>query len=231
MLTFPKPIQAAMRKWIGEMSGGMALYARRHASGSGSTTLHDLSDLERYCYYVAGTVGHLLTDVFLIGAPQTQANARRLRQHAEGFGLLLQMTNIVKDVTDDAKRGWCFIPETACEDQQLTSQQLLDPAHSAAAVRAVDTVNKNARRFFAEAVSYVVALPKQSEGLRRFCLFPMLLAAKTLDLALGNTAVVDPSRAVKVSREIVAETAQLVESILVDDRAIAALTMSTPAEA
>ena len=68
--------------------------------------------------------------------------------------------------------------------------------------------------FFAEAVSYVVALPKQSEGLRRFCLFPMLLAAKTLDLALGNTAVVDPSWAVKVSREIVAETAQLVESIL-----------------
>ena len=80
----------------------MALYARRHARQR-RTTLHDLSDLERYCYYVAGTVGHLLTDVFLIGAPQTQA-ARRLRQHAEGFGLLLQMTNIVKDVTDDAKR-------------------------------------------------------------------------------------------------------------------------------
>ena len=59
----------------------------------------------------------------------------------------------------------------------------------------------------------------------------MLLAAKTLDLALGNTAVIDPTGAVKVSRDIVAETAQLVESILVDDRAIAALTMSTPAEA
>ena len=56
MLTFPKPIQAAMRKWIGEMSGGMAPMRDGMLSGSGSTTLHDLSDLERYCYYVAGTV-------------------------------------------------------------------------------------------------------------------------------------------------------------------------------
>ncbi len=231
MLTFPDPVQTSMRRWIGEMSGGMALYARRHEVGTGRTTLYNLSDLERYCFYVAGTVGHLLTDVFLVGEPAAQDQAPKLRSHAEGFGLLLQLTNIVKDVTDDADRGWCFIPESVCEAEDLDSRQLLDPAHTAAAIRSVDTVNQHARRFFAEAVAYVIALPKQAESLRRFCLFPMILASKTLDLALGNGAVVDPKAAVKISREVVAETAQLVESILGDDHAIASLSISTPAEA
>jgi len=231
MMTFPEPIQAAMRKWIGEMSGGMALYARRHALGGPRTTLHDMADLERYCYFVAGTVGHLLTDFFLVGAPKTQANAARLRAHAEGFGLLLQMTNIVKDVTDDWPRGWCFIPETICAAEGTSSDHIIDPAHSMAGIRSVDRVNTHARRFYAEAVSYIVAIPPTEQALRRFCLFPMLLAGKTLDLALSNPAVVDTETKVKVGRTVVAETAVQVEALLMDDMAIAALTVMEPAEA
>ena len=231
MKDFPEPVQQAMRTWIGEMSGGMALYARRHESGTGRTTLRDFADLERYCYFVAGTVGHLLTDVFLVGAPETQANARRLRDHAEGFGLLLQMTNIVKDVTDDWPRGWCFIPETALADAGTSTAKLLDPTHSMAGIRAVDSVNAHARRFYADAVAYVLAIPRSAEPLRRFCLFPLLLAGKTLDLARNNSAVVDVANQVKVSREVVMETAAQVEALLADDRAIGALTLSGPAEA
>jgi len=231
MMTFPSPVQNSMRKWIGEMSGGMALYARRHAFGPGRTTVQDLPDLERYCYFVAGTVGHLLTDLFLLGCPETQAHAQRLRSHAEAFGLLLQMTNIVKDVTDDWPRGWCFIPETVCVANGTTSDKLIDPAHSAAGIRSVDAVNLHARQFYGEAVSYVIALPKEAEALRRFCLFPMLLAGKTLELALGNPAVVDSDTQVKISRATVAEMAQRVEALLADDGTLSALNLHSAAEA
>ena len=231
MDAFPEPVKHAMRTWIGEMSGGMALYARRHASGNGRTTLRDLADLERYCYFVAGTVGHLLTEVFLVGVPETQINARRLRDHATGFGLLLQMTNIVKDVTDDWPRGWCFIPETVLADAGTSTEKLIDPTHSVAGVAAVDTVNAHARRFYADAVAYVLAIPRSAEALRRFCLFPMLLAGKTLSLARNSQAVVDVSSKVKVTREIVMQTAAQVEALLADDTAIGALTLQEPAEA
>ena len=231
MRSYPENVQQSLKKWVTEMSGGMALYARRHAFGPGRTTLLDIGDLERYCYFVAGTVGHFLTDVFLLGHPEAKDNARELRAHAEGFGLLLQMTNIVKDVTDDWPRGWCFIPETICASSGTTSDELLNAQSSEEGIAAVDQINKHARRFYADAVAYVVALPASTPALRRFCLLPMLLAGKTLELALGNGAVVDPNKAVKVTREVVGQTIEQVEALLEDEHALRALRMPEPAYA
>jgi len=228
MLDYPENVQQSLRKWVTEMSGGMALYARRHAFGTGRTTLFDLGDLERYCYFVAGTVGHLLTDVFLLGHPEASKNAPELRAHAEGFGLLLQMTNIVKDVTDDFPRGWCFIPETICEHNGTRSQDLLNTNASQAGIASVDQINQHARQFYADAVAYVVALPSSATSLRRFCLLPMLLAGKTLDMALGNAAVVDPNTAVKVNRDVVTQTMAQVEVLLQDEHALRALCIQEP---
>ena len=112
-----------------------------------------------------------------------------------------------------------------------SSDKLIDPAHSVAGMRAVDAVNLHARQFYGEAVSYILALPKEAEVLRRFCLFPMLLAGKTLELALSNPAVIDTESAVKVSRDTVAETIQMVETLLSDDGTLAALTVQGIAEA
>ena len=231
MASFPEPVQEAMRRWIGEMCSGMAVYARRHACEPGRTTLRDLPDLERYCYFVAGTVGHLLTDVFLVGVPEAQPHAHQMRKHALGFGLLLQMTNIVKDVTDDWPRGWCFIPQTILTDAGTTTDQLLDPEYKDASLNAVNRVNMHAQRFYADAVAYVLAIPQSAAAIRRFCLFPMLLAGKTLNLARNNPAVIDAAAKVKVSRDIVMQTAAQVEALLTDDTAIGALSIVEPAGA
>ena len=228
MAEYPDNVQQSLRKWVTEMSGGMALYARRHAFGTGRTTLLDIGDLERYCYFVAGTVGHLLTDVFLLGHPEVKEKASELRAHAEGFGLLLQMTNIVKDVTDDWPRGWCFIPETVCASNGTSSHNLLNAEASKEGVAAVDHINHHARRFYSDAVAYVVALPNSTPALRRFCLLPMLLAGKTLELALGNGAVVDPNKAVKVTRDVVGQTIDQVEALLQDEHALRTLCISGP---
>jgi len=231
METYPPKVQDALRKWTTEMSGGMALYARRHAFGDGRTTLFDMGDLDRYCYFVAGTVGHLLTDIFVHGHPEAEENAAELRTHAVGFGLLLQMTNIIKDVTDDWPRGWCFIPESVCQANGTTSARLLEADQAAAGIAAIDQVNLHARHFYGEAVAYVLALPSTAVALRRFCLFPMLLAGRTLELALSNTAVIDPRQVVKVTRDVVTQTIAQVEHLLQDEAALQALTLSRPADA
>ena len=49
--------------WIAEMSFGMQIFNHRMPH-EGFRVLENRSDLERYCFYVAGTVGHLLTGLF-----------------------------------------------------------------------------------------------------------------------------------------------------------------------
>jgi phytoene synthase len=60
-------------------------------------------DLERYCYHAAGTVGLMMTS--LMGV--TDRNAER---HAIALGVAMQMTNIARDVHEDAQRGRSYLP-------------------------------------------------------------------------------------------------------------------------
>jgi len=220
--SFPPEVQHILHTWVGEMTYGIATYARRHQPG-GRTVLHDAEDLQRYCWYVAGTVGHLLTELFISGFPSLGDKEHTLRERASKFGLLLQLTNIVKDVTDDWERDWCFIPATIQRAAGVPDGGLLEPANQRQAQAAVDAVNDLARTCFPEAVAYCTALPAEAEAVRRFCLFPMLMAGRTLLLAQGNPATLTAGSPVKVSREAVAEVLERTEQLLADDERIAAL--------
>jgi len=224
METFPPEVQSALRTWVGEMSYGMATYARRHTPGE-CTTLHDEDDLRRYCWYVAGTVGHLLTDLFVAGMPELRAQETRLRERATGFGLLLQMTNIVKDVTDDWEREWCFIPKSLQRAAGVPEGMLLSEQYRHEAQSAVDAVNRLAQSYFSDAVTYASLLPSGASEVRRFCLVPMLLAGRTLSLADGNPATLTPGIPVKVSRETVMAEIQRADRLIHDDAGIASLSL------
>lgn len=60
-------------------------------------------DLNRYCYHVAGTVGLMMTR--LMGVKDTAAD-----RHAIALGMAMQMTNIARDVLEDAERGRNYLP-------------------------------------------------------------------------------------------------------------------------
>jgi 15-cis-phytoene synthase len=60
-------------------------------------------DLERYCWRVASAVGLVCIQVFGYRSPQA-------RQYAVELGLALQLTNILRDVADDARRGRMYLP-------------------------------------------------------------------------------------------------------------------------
>jgi phytoene synthase len=66
-------------------------------------------ELARYCEGVASTVGEMCTHVFgVAGGPDARARALR---YARTLGVAMQLTNILRDIGEDARRGRCYLPE------------------------------------------------------------------------------------------------------------------------
>ena len=142
---------------------GMAGYVAR-GTDRGELTLVDLDDLRAYCYVVAGIVGELLTELFVLGQPALASVAGDLRKRAPFYGEGLQLVNILKDSTADALEGRRYLPESADFD-----------------VRKV--VMTQARRDLAYAIDYVLDLQQAGadRGLVTFNALPVHLAHATLD--------------------------------------------------
>lgn len=193
--------RAICARWVSEMARGMAIYSHRPRGPDGLVALFTLADLERYCYFVAGTVGHMLTDLFAEAIGDLpQERLHRLEQHAEEFGVGLQLVNILKDISDDAERGWSFIPRTVCADEHIGVKQLMDPAFRQRAHAALGPVFDRARSGISAALEYSLAIPPEHTDIRLFCLLPLWMAASTLAYARGNDDQLISGRAVKIAR-------------------------------
>ena len=123
--------------------------------------LDDLPELRDYCYAVAGIVGEMLTELFLLERESLRPIAGRLRERASTFGEALQLVNILKDAAGDAVEGRRFLPPE------------IDPAE----------VFALARDDLASAGDYIGLLQEAGadRGLVEFCALPVLLARATLD--------------------------------------------------
>jgi farnesyl-diphosphate farnesyltransferase len=73
--------------------------------------VRDIDDLRDYCYAVAGIVGEMLTELFLLGRPGLETVASSLRADAASFGEALQLVNILKDVESDVSEGRGYLPD------------------------------------------------------------------------------------------------------------------------
>jgi len=97
---------------------GMARYVAR-VSAQGELRLRDVADLRDYCYVVAGIVGELLTELFLLHRPELAAAAAELRRRSRDFGEGLQLVNILKDSASDATEGRTYLPQETPRDEVL----------------------------------------------------------------------------------------------------------------
>jgi farnesyl-diphosphate farnesyltransferase len=88
---------------------GMGSFVAR-MSPEGDLVLEDLPDLRRYCYAVAGIVGEMLTELFLLGGRLAPA-APLMKQNASLFGEGLQLVNILKDSSADSRSGRRYVPD------------------------------------------------------------------------------------------------------------------------
>ncbi len=78
----------------------------------------DFAGLARYCHLVAGVVGEVAARIFGYTDPATLAYAHRL-------GLALQLTNIIRDVGDDARRGRIYLPLAELQRFDVKAHELL----------------------------------------------------------------------------------------------------------
>ena len=83
----------------------------------------DYPGLQSYCHLVAGVVGEVAAQIFGQTKPQTTSYAHTL-------GQALQLTNIIRDVGEDAMRGRVYLPQTELRQFGVTVQELLNRSYS-----------------------------------------------------------------------------------------------------
>ncbi|HET6282329.1 MAG TPA: squalene/phytoene synthase family protein [Polyangia bacterium] len=101
-----------LRLHLGRSARGMAEVVAR-AGDHDMLQLQTLQDLRDYCYTVAGIVGEMLTELFLLQSPALMNAAAGLRERAVAFGEGLQLVNILKDARPDASEGRVYLPQQA----------------------------------------------------------------------------------------------------------------------
>ena len=196
----PDSHRQAIRPSLFGMARGMADFQERGATPD-QTVLENEADLDRYCYVVAGTVGEMLTELFLRDAPQDARRAGILRSLAVSFGLGLQTTNITKDIMVDFERGWCYVPRSMLA-QDGNGRSDRSPA---AAGRSLDAMIPKCMRHLRDALSYITALPRRARRIRLFCIWPVWLATRTLRMMSRPEFEFEPGVSPKITRAEVGE--------------------------
>jgi farnesyl-diphosphate farnesyltransferase len=152
--------RASVRRHTLRTTEGMADFVRR-TGADGVLRLETIEDLRDYCYVVAGIVGEMLTDLFLLAGAELDAVADSLRCRAALFGEGLQLVNILKDFASDAGEGRNYLP--AGVDRQR--------------------VFELARADLDAAAEYCLTIQQAGGpvGILRFTALPVALAWATLD--------------------------------------------------
>lgn len=192
--------QATLQRCVNIMSTGMPEF-QQSVSING---LAGMEQMDRYCYYVAGVVGEMLTELFCQHSPAIAVRRQELMPLAVSFGQGLQMTNILKDFWEDRKRGVCWLPQDIFQQHGVQLAQLPeeDPTALAPALRRLISI---ACGHLQNALRYTLLMPSEETGIRRFALWAIGLAVLTLRNIQHNPAF-NTGAAVKVSRRTVKMT-------------------------
>lgn len=150
----------AIRHHTLRTAAGMSAFVAR-TRDDGVLRLDNVPDLQAYCYTVAGIVGEMLTELFVLGRDHLQPIAGYLRERAASFGEGLQLVNILKDSAGDVTEGRQYLPP------EIDRSEIF-----ALARRDLDT-----------AAEYVLAIQRSGgpDGLVTFTGLPVQLARATLD--------------------------------------------------
>ena len=103
-----------IRRHAARTAEGMATFVER--TENGVLRLRDIEDLRGYCYVVAGIVGELSTELFIVDHG-LDAIGPDLRSRAPRFGEALQLVNILKDAAFDHDEGRRYLPPEVDRDE------------------------------------------------------------------------------------------------------------------
>lgn len=221
----PEVYAAPVRDVTVEMCGGMAKFALRQeaALGKGWFTLESVSDLDEYCYYVAGIVGKLLTHLFAADTCLiNDARKAEMQKLDVSFGLALQVANIVKDCREDSERRVCFVPEEICRKHgfEHSYDMFVEAAENAGAADRFETVAdrddfekrraavmnelvQKTWKHLDDAIAYTKLIPNVKMRTRLFCLWPLFMAAENMKLIGDGSIIFKSDKKAKITRDTV----------------------------
>jgi 15-cis-phytoene synthase len=117
----------------------------------------DFAGLTNYCWHVAGVVGILSASIFGV------TNGRTL-EYAEKLGLAFQLTNIIRDVGEDARKGRIYLPVNELQQFGVTAADILNARHSDKFEALMKFQADRARGYYTEAMAL---LPKEDRRAQR----------------------------------------------------------------
>jgi farnesyl-diphosphate farnesyltransferase len=188
----------ALERCIQLMVDGMTRFQESDVKNG----LQDQEDMDQYCYFVAGVVGEMLTELFCDYSHEINQNHGSMMKLAVSFGQGLQMTNILKDIWEDQSREMCWLPRDVFEKYGLDLSHLSDGKGTAGFQQAMQELIGVAHSHLANALRYTLLIPAHEEGIRRFCLWALGMAVLTLRKINNNPDFIAGNQ-VKISRRTV----------------------------
>jgi farnesyl-diphosphate farnesyltransferase len=198
----PETTRRIIASHVSETARGMERILRTKMD-DGLLTLDTWQDLDEYCYYVAGTIGIMLTRLFAEHSRHLEPESvRRLTALGTNFGRGLQLTNVLKGIGVDHREGRCFLPRAELAEHAVRPADLLAPYSRAGLTEVARAIIPRAVQDLEDALRYTTLLPRREPRLRLFCLWPLFAAVRTLDLVASGDGLADPVRQPRISRSV-----------------------------
>jgi farnesyl-diphosphate farnesyltransferase len=191
----------ALASCVETMANGMPIYQAMNLR-AGLKTLKDMDD---YCYHVAGCVGEMLAKLFCHYSSEIAQHRAELLDLSVSFGQGLQMTNILKDIWDDAERGVCWLPQDIFSETGFNLAELTPTTNDQNFRKGLSHLISIAHGHLQNALRYTQLLPSHETGIRNFCLWALGMAVLTLNKIKANLEF-NESKQVKISRNSVKAT-------------------------
>jgi phytoene synthase len=130
----------------------------------------DFPGLARYCHLVAGVVGEVAARIF----GQSEAATT---EYAHKLGLALQLTNVIRDVGEDALRGRIYLPVNELQQFDVKAHEILNRVHSDRFVALMRYQAERAHRCYDEALALLPTADRRSQkpGLMMASIYRTLL--------------------------------------------------------
>ena len=116
----------------------------------------DFKALSLYCYRVASVVGLLAAEIF-------GYQDRKTLNYAHDLGMAFQLTNIIRDVGEDARRGRVYLPMDELKRFEVPVADILNARHSDNFRKLMEFQIERAEQFYAQAMSMLPAVDRKTQ--------------------------------------------------------------------
>ncbi len=138
------------QRQLGEIMDGMGMDLTQNR-------YPDFESLRLYCHRVAGVVGQLAASIFGYRNPKTL-------EYAENLGLAFQLTNIIRDVGEDARKNRIYVPSDEMQRFGVSAAEILNARHTENFSRLIEFQAQRVENCYTEALA---ALPAEDRRAQR----------------------------------------------------------------